>query len=481
MARYRRHVDLLELRVDFLTAEEAALAGALPGKVDLPVILTIRRKQDGGRFAGNERDRIRLLSRIAASGFAFLDLEEDLDAPALDRLISQSGAGVIRSFHDLQGVPDDLCERVGRLARSAREIPKAAVTPRCSRDLLLLLEAFEGLRHVPKVLLGMGDYGFPTRVLAPKLGSLFCYSSPPRQDAAPGHIDPESLDELYRYHRVDNDTEVYGVIGNPVMHSLSPRIHNAGLAALGLNAVYLPFLVDELTPFFQAADRLRIRGLSVTIPHKQSVIDLLARADRSVKAIGACNTLVRGRKGAWEGTNTDWTGFLSPLREAFGGSLPSGIGATVIGAGGASRAIVDALAENGGRVLILNRTPDRARQLAREFNAAAAALDDSGLEAMRGFNDLIVQATSVGMAPHSDEDPLPGYRFTGREVVYDLVYAPETTAFLTRALQAGCRVIRGRQMLLAQAFEQFRIFTGREYPLEAKKQFETRMDSRYPT
>ena len=472
-------MDLLELRADFLRPEEAVLAGALPARIDLPVILTIRRTREGGRFSADERDRVHLLSRLAGSGFSFFDLEEDLDSPSLDGLIAEAGATVIRSFHDRDGVPADLVQRVASLARSAREVPKAAVTPRGSSDLLRLLEAFRSLERVPKVLLGMGDYGFPTRVLAPKLGSLFCYTSPPGELAAPGHIDPESLDEMYRYHGITSDTGVYGVIGNPVMHSMSPTIHNRGLAALQRNAVYLPFLVDELAPFFRAADILDIQGLSVTIPHKENVMSLLERADQEATASGACNTVHRGPDGKWEGTNTDPAGFLSPLLEAFGGSFPSGLRATVIGAGGASRAIVHALVRNGARVLILNRTLDRARRLARVFNVQAAPLDESGLSLVAGFSDLIVQATSVGMPPRTADDPVAGYRFSGREVAYDLVYVPETTRFLSRALAAGCTIIRGRQMLLEQAFEQFRIFTGSEYPDEAKREIETRIESRY--
>lgn len=474
---YRRHIDLLELRADFLRPEEAVLAGALPDKVDLPVILTLRRTREGGRFSAGERERVQLLSRLAGAGFSFFDLEEDLVSPSLDQRIARTGAGVIRSFHDTDGVPADLGKRIVGLARSAREIPKAAVTPRGALDLLRILETFRTLGDIPKVLLGMGDYGFPTRVLAPKLGSFFCYSSLPGQAAAPGHIDPASLDDIYRYHQITGNTEVYGVIGNPVMHSLSPVIHNTGLSYLRRNAVYLPFLVDELAPFFQVADVLDIRGLSVTIPHKETVIGLLARADEAVTASGACNTLRRGPDGRWRGTNTDSAGFLSPLSGVFGASIPSGLGVTVIGAGGASRAIVHALVRSEARVLILNRTLDRARRLARLFKAQAAGLDEPGIDLMSGFNDLIVNATSVGMSPHADEDPVPGYRFSGREVAYDLVYVPKTTRFLRRALAAGCRVVRGRQMLLAQAREQFRIFTGSEYPVDAAREIEARIDS----
>jgi 3-dehydroquinate dehydratase/shikimate dehydrogenase len=139
----------------------------------------------------------------------------------------------------------------------------------------------------------------------------------------------------------------------------------------------------------------------------------------------------------------------------------------VIGAGGASRAVVHALVSSGARVLVLNRTAPKAELLAREFKVLSASLE-SGFKLMEGYNDLIVQATKVGMSPQEDADPLPAYQFTGRETVFDLVYVPQTTVFLQRALAAGCRVITGEQMLLAQAFEQFRFFTGSDYPEAAK-------------
>jgi 3-dehydroquinate dehydratase/shikimate dehydrogenase len=459
-AKLRKHADLLELRADALLPEEAGRAGELVREVDLPVILSVRRRKDGGAFSGPERERLRLLERLVPQGFAFVDLEHDLEAHALDRRTREAGVGVIRSFHDPAGVPFDLSERMQELARSAEEIPRATVTPRGSADLLRLLEAFERLARLPKVLSAAGDYGFPARMLAPKLGSLFCAAE-----------DPETADELYRCRQVSAATRVFGVIGNPVMHSLSPVIHNKGYAALGLDAIYLPFLVDDLEPFFRAADKLDIQGLSVTVPHKIGVMSRLARRDGSVSAIGACNTLHRRADGKWEGTNTDAAGFLSPLLAAFGGTLPQGLGATVIGAGGAARAVVHALAAEGVRVLILNRTPDRAQALAEDMSPRwgpriqVGPLD--GLALMNGFNDLIVQTTKVGMAPEAESDPLPGYSFSGRETVYDLVYVPAMTTFLKRAKAAGCPIIPGSQMLLAQAFEQFRIFTGSAYPRDA--------------
>ncbi len=474
---FRGRVDMVELRADHLAPGELASAGRLPGLVDLPVILTLRRTRDGGRFAGSEQERVGLLERLVGSGFAYVDIEEDLVAPSLDARIAEAGVRVVRSLHDFSGVPSDLAHRIARIPRGPREIPKAAVTPRSSAELAGLLEAFDGLDAPEKVVIGMGDIGFPTRVLASRLGSAWCYTSPTADPVAPGQMDPATLEGLYRFRATDRSTAVYGVIGNPVMHSLSPRIHNRGFSALGVNAVYLPFLVADLPGFWQVADALDIHGVSVTAPYKRSVLDRAGEVDDLVRSVGACNTLVRtGRESAWQGTNTDIEGFLAPLRRVFGGAIPRGLGATVIGAGGAARAVVQALAGAGARVLVLNRTIGDARALADAFGARSGGLDERGMDEAARFSDLIVQTTSVGMGPQIDATPVPGFPFTGRQIAYELIYSPPETRFLRDALKAGCRVVRGRQMLLAQAVQQFRLFAGAEYPPDLADEFLTQGD-----
>jgi 3-dehydroquinate dehydratase/shikimate dehydrogenase len=470
LEEYRPFIGLAELRADFLSAGEMASAARFPRMAGLPVILTVRRARDGGRFAGSESDRVALLRKLAAGGFAFVDLEEDVETPGLEADIEAGAGRIIRSMHDSSGVPVDLAIRMRRLARSPRELPKAAVMTRGTADLARLLTTFGELAGTEKVLLGMGDCGFATRVLASRLGSLICYSLPPQASAAPGQADPRTLETLYGFSRIDASTAVYGVIGNPVMHSLSPSIHNRGFEALGLNAVYIPFLVDDLAAFWAVADSIDIRGISVTAPFKEEVLPALARRDALVEALGACNTIIRGREaesGEWEGANTDVEGFLAPLREAFGGAIPRGLRATVIGAGGASRAVVHALASQGAEVLLLNRTMERARELARRFPVSAAPLDERAPALAREYSSLIVQASSAGMEPDAGVDPFPGYQFSGREVVYELIYRPRVTAFLDRARKAGCRLVFGEQMLRAQAREQFRLFTGLNLPPEA--------------
>jgi 3-dehydroquinate dehydratase/shikimate dehydrogenase len=328
----------------------------------------------------------------------------------------------------------------------------------------------------------MGGYGTCTRILARRLGSYLCYSSAPGPQAAPGQVDPLSLTSLYRFKSIGKDSALFGVIGRPVSHSLSPLIHNRGFQALGMDAVYLPFLVDDAGEFLRAAETLGVRGLSVTVPHKEAVMPLLSRRDAEVEAIGACNTMLRapGQSG-WSGTNTDAEGFLAPLAAAFGGSVPRGLRATVIGAGGASRAVVHALAQSAADVLVLNRSPERARELGRDFSVSWGPLDEEGAELMRDHAELVVQATSVGMEPSVEADPLPRYRFTGRETVYDLVYRPPVSAFLARARAAGCRTIGGGSMLLAQGLAQFRLFAGVPYPPELAREMEELLSAGDPS
>jgi 3-dehydroquinate dehydratase/shikimate dehydrogenase len=479
-ARYRLEVDLLELRADFLQPAEWASLARFPERAGLPVILTLRRPADGGRWPGSEGERRRLLERALAEAgtpYAFADLEEDLRDAALEQAARERGTRVIRSVHVLSGLPRDLAGRLRRLARSPGELPKAAVLVRGSRDLLRLVRAFRDLEGLEKILLGMGEHGLPSRVLAGRLGSWLTYCSPAGgagdpPAAAPGHLAPETLLEQYRFRRIDRETSLFGVIGNPIAHSRSPELHNRGYAELGLNAVYLPFRVDRLGPFLRAAELLGVQGLSVTVPFKREVLRRLAGAGEEVRAIGACNTLLRRGGGFW-GANTDAAGFLQPLERQAPELLRPGAGATVLGAGGAARAVVYALASRGLRVLVLNRTPLRARALARRFGCAWGGLEARGFERMRDFAQLIVQSTSVGMAaaegappaPRAGQaDPLAGYRFRGTELVYDLVYSPELTPLLARAREAGCRTVGGLSMLEAQGRAQFRLFTGRDYP-----------------
>jgi 3-dehydroquinate dehydratase/shikimate dehydrogenase len=460
----RRRIDLVEVRADFLEPEELGRVDAYPGLVDVPLIFTLRRESDGGRWTASEDERNECLLRAATGGYRYLDLESDVAFGDVEAQCAEVGTTIIRSLHDFSGVPSKMTDVIEKLPHEPGEIPKVAVTPASTADLIEIVKACRNLEGVEKIILGMGPWGFATRILAAKLGSLLTFCSPAGLETAPGHIDPETLTATYRYASITDMTDVYCVIGNPVMHSRSPWIHNPGFDSIGIDAVYVPLQIDELDRFFELAELLDIKGASVTVPHKSAIRKHLVSEDESVGAVGSCNTVVRGKDG-FQGANTDVFGFKAPLLDLFGGEgRLEGAKVTVIGAGGAARAVVHALKGLRAEVCVVNRTHQKAVALAREFGCEAAPLAPESVGTVREYSDLIVQTTSVGMHPHQDADPMPFYEFSGGEVVYDIVYTPPETLFLGRAKRAGCRTLNGERMLLEQAYLQFRLFTGFDYP-----------------
>jgi len=460
--RYKNYIDIVELRADFLAQNELQFIKKFPTLVDVPVILTLRRTADGGKFNATEAERRNLLKKSTVKAYSYLDLETDFKDNEFEAKIKRLGIKIIRSFHDFNGVPGNLTRRIKNIAREQGELPKAAVMPKNSKDLYKLLRCYKKLTHIEKIIVGMGDYGLPTRILSNYLGSFLSYCSRNQSLAAPGNKNPEEMVKLFGFHKIDPTTKIYGIIGNPIMHSFSPLIHNKGFKALEYNGVYLPFLVDNVSQFFKTAKLLNIQGLSVTIPYKQAVVRYLNTRHKNISKIKACNTIIRKKRGFY-GENTDADGFLKPLKNYFGDPIKQKIKATVIGAGGAARAVVYGLREHNAQVLILNRTLKKAKKLARSFDCEWGGLDKNGIEQIRDFSDLIVQTTSVGMDPYADKDPIAPYRFKGHEIVYDLIYNPPLTKILERALDKGCKVINGEEMLLAQAGAQFQLFTGSNY------------------
>jgi 3-dehydroquinate dehydratase/shikimate dehydrogenase len=449
---------MVELRLDLLQEPDRSAAERIREQIDLPMILTCRRKQDGGRWTIGERNRYRLLESCIDLGWEYIDLEEDCRKQELESAAAEHGVKIIRSYHDISGVPDNLFTRIVKLKKRG-DIAKIAVTPRNIDEVRMIFRVEKELESIhDKVVIGMGDFGIPTRILYKRTGSVFTFCSPAGSTAASGHLSAEHMAQLYRSDHITSDTKIFGIIGNPVMHTSSPLIHNPAFIDIGINAVYIPFLVDDVRGFFQLADMLPIQGFSVTVPHKQQVLPYLGRISREVKLIGSCNTVVKTGS-LWKGLNTDFYGFLKPIEDRLENSEIKR--AVVIGAGGGARAVVWALRNYGCKVTILNRTVEKAEKLAQ-----ATGSDYGGLE-MAGKlkqTDLIVQTTSAGMSPFEGIDPVPLLEFTGREIVYDLVYKPQDTAFLKRAIASGCQVVYGIEMLVGQGIKQFEAFTGMHYP-----------------
>jgi 3-dehydroquinate dehydratase/shikimate dehydrogenase len=439
--------DLVELRVDTVADPDAA--AALSGR-KLPVIFTCRPTWEGGHFAGSEEERRRLLLAARALGAEYVDVEWKADIPAL--MAARGGQGIVISQHDFDGMPADLAGIERAMRACGAEVVKLAVTAGALADCL-------ALGHIslsataPTVAIAMGDAGLASRVLATRFNSYWTYAG---DAVAPGQLPVQRLIDTFRYRDISADTAIYGVVGRPIGHSLSPVIHNAAFRAAGIDAVYLPLAARDYDDFLTFAEGMPIAGASVTAPFKSTAFDHAAECDATSRRIRSVNTL-RRRNGQWEARNTDVEGFLAPLQAV---SDLQRVRATVLGAGGAARAAVEGLQSAGANVSIAARRADRAREV-----AAAMTCGIADWPPRPGSWDVLVNATPVGTAPAVDDSPLPSGPFTG-DLVYDLVYNPTETRLLREARRAGCRTIGGLEMLIAQAQAQFAWWTGTPPPTE---------------
>jgi 3-dehydroquinate dehydratase/shikimate dehydrogenase len=323
--------------------------------------------------------------------------------------------------------------------------------------------------EIPTVGMCMGDIGTPSRILAGKFGAPFTYATFHHERAlAPGQLSYKQMTDIYRYERIGPNTAVYGVIADPVGHSLSPHVHNAAFEAKGVDAVYVPFRVpaDALAQFMADAPRMGVRGLSVTIPHKESIARHLTKVDPAVKSIAAVNTVVF--EGAEViGYNTDYNAAMDCLEMNLGviGADPSPLKnkrVLVLGAGGVARPIVYGLRKRGAVTTIASRTMARAERLAAAFEAKAVDWEARH----RGPCDIIINCTPVGMHPNVDESPIHKTFLKPAMLVFDTVYNPESTLLVKDARSRNCMTITGVEMFVRQAMLQFFLFTRREAPPE---------------
>ena len=434
--------DMVELRLD--TVKDPSAAAALAGRKK-PVIITCRPKSEGGHFNGSEDERRAILSEALSLGAEYVDLE--FTGSCADLMERTGGRRVILSHHNFTGMPADIKQLAHAMLASGAEVVKLAATAHSLRDCLTL-RAIGKATRVPMALVAMGEAGIASRVLASWMGSCWSYAG---DGAAPGQLPVQRMHEEYRFRRIGARTAVYGVLGKPVSHSVSPAMHNAAFRAAHLDAVYLPLAASDFADFEAFADEVNLAGVSVTAPFKVSAFERADECDAVSRRIQSVNTLRRD-SGKWLGCNTDVTGFLAPLESTM--RLP-GVRATILGAGGAARSVSVALASAGVKVTIAARRNDQAQSVAALTGAAITAWPPDPASW-----DLLVNATPLGTAPGVDASPLPDdYLFHGG-VVYDLVYNPPQTKFLGAAARAGCRTIGGLDMLVAQAQAQFEWWTG---------------------
>lgn len=447
-------VKLVELRLDYIQGR--VQVARLLRERHCPVIVTCRRVADGGRWEGDEESRLLLLRTAIAEGADYVDLEEDVAGT-----IPRFGATKrIVSHHDFSKTPADLAALHARLAGLKADIVKIATMANRPSDNLRMLDLVR-TATVPTVGICMGDIGVPTRVLAGRAGAPFTYATfNDERVMAPGLIGWQVMRHVYRYERITSATRIYGVVADPVAHSLSPVVHNAALAQAELDAVYVPFRVpqEHLDEFLADAGRWPLSGLSVTIPHKEAALRHVTAADPLVTAIGATNTLTFGPEGV-AAANTDASAALesllaamSDVEQPIGGDGLGIRSALILGSGGAARAVAFALRQRGLRVTVTSRTSDRAKRMAADVQCEAVPWDARH----RYPHDCLINCTPVGMHPHVDETPFEKESLKNYLVVFDTVYNPENTLLIKDARVASCRTVTGVEMFVRQAAIQFR-------------------------
>jgi 3-dehydroquinate dehydratase/shikimate dehydrogenase len=306
----------------------------------------------------------------------------------------------------------------------------------------------------------MGEIGLPMRVLALRQGSALTYA-PVAAATAPGQVNLHDLKELYRAHLLTRKTRVFGVIGNPIGHSLSPLLHNTGYVAAKKDAVFLPFLVEQLGEFLKVMREIGVMGFSVTLPHKEKIFNYLDECEPLAEEIGAVNTVTVRRDGKLAGSNTDYVGVLRALE---GKRQLKDSRIVIFGAGGAARAAAFAIAEAGGEVLVCARRERAAKQLARAVHGGVLRR----VALRRERFDAILNTTPVGMHPHAETSPLEAAELNC-SLVMDMIYRPLQTKLLRMAAARGIKTVSGVEMFLAQGIAQWELWMGSRAPEAAMR------------
>jgi 3-dehydroquinate dehydratase/shikimate dehydrogenase len=474
--------EVLELRTDYLENLSVDLVKNLIAEAKgtlgqkLPLIVTCRDIRQGGAIDYPLQLRIDVLTSALKAGAEFIDFEYENflsteNQEKIKLVLSQISKGrLILSAHNFESKFDNITKlrrQITTLYPAA--IPKLVYTANHINDCF---DAFDLLHSTSgaAIVFCMGEAGLISRIIAKKLNSFVTFASiDDRSATAPGQLTIKQFKKLYRYDFINSGTELYGIIGSPVAHSLSPAVHNACFAETRANKLYLPLLVkggkDEFDRFMNsilARPWLGFRGFSVTIPHKQNALHYVRKNQGFVEPlaekIGAVNTLLVRPDGKLMAYNTDYAGALDAITSTLKitRSDLKDAPVAVIGAGGVARAIVAGLSDTGAKIKIYNRTVERGEKLAADFNCGFAPLDE--LPKLRA--KLLVNSTSIGMHPKTDAIPLPKECLKKDMTVFDTVYNPAETLLLKQAKAAGAKTIDGQSMFINQAAAQFKLFSG---------------------
>jgi len=458
-----RDNPFIELRLDYIPRPALALGRVREFAETHPhvtLVATCRRASSGGKYKGQISSEVDLLAKAAESGCHLIDVELQTAARLKPAQIEKlrSLAAVILSFHDLRTTAK-LEETLKKMAAYPADFYKIVGTATSLYDNVTMMKFLEKNGDAHSLIgICMGEQGIISRVLGVRAGSAFTFGAISWEEkTAPGQVTAQELRSVYRIEQVDAASKVYGVAGDPVLHSLSPAIMNAALRRENVNGVFLGLHAKSLKDLLACVREIPIHGLAITMPHKRAILEYLDNTDPQTAKIGACNTVVRSQDGKLYGFNTDSAGVVTPLEQRI---QLKDARILVVGAGGAARAAIFGLKERGAEVFILNRNMDKALKLARQAKARTAKR--SNLKKL-DF-DVIINATPVGMGD-GRESPLNADEIRAK-YVFDMVYDPAETKLLSLAKERGAEVIPGSVMFVYQAARQFEIWTGKPAPRE---------------
>jgi 3-dehydroquinate dehydratase/shikimate dehydrogenase len=454
--------DLFEVRADLVL--DLDLLEILRARVK-PLMLTCRAESEGGRWAdADPRRRLALLEGVKR-GYDYVDIEHR--SGLVDVMREKAGRGLVVSYHDLEGMPADLDTLYREMAERGADVVKIAVTPRSVADVgrvLAFAARAEAGGGPPVVPIAMGPLGVVTRIVSGRHGAPFTFASTSAgAESAPGQIPASLMAGLFRVGSLTSATRVYGILGSDVGSSLSPVLHNRAFEARGIDAVYVPLQADSLDAFMMAMPALQLSGFSVTRPYKVDILSHIQEVEEAAAVCGSVNTVVTQPDGTLRGSTTDGIGVLASLKKRVDVKEKAVV---ILGAGGAARSAALSLAKKGAKVVLLARDPKQAAVSARAVGCGHGALAD----AKRHAWDVLINATPVGSGAMVEETPLPAKLHRPGTVVLDMVYDPLETRFLREAREAGCTIVDGLEMLVAQAVAQFETWTGVEAPMDVMRQ-----------
>lgn len=480
-AAQKAGADLVELRADTATTDEA-LAALAHGP--LKKLVTLRSTDEGGKDSRSDAARAALLTAALERGAALIDIEFAAyqRSPELRALAAKAGDRTVLSYHNFAHLPADLPARIDAMLAVPNAVVKIAYMPANLRETLRGFEFNARIRANGRasIVLAMGEHGVISRLLAAYAGQYLTFATTPASGpSAPGQPSVDDLLRTYRFRQQQPNATLFGVIGHPIGHSLSPHLHNAAFAAVGFAGIYVPLLIaPDYDSFANTVDdlrtHLRIRGLSITIPHKENAIRYAREhgftIDPLSQHIGVVNTFDFNQAPPLA-LNTDYAGSLDALVSAWHGQRESLAGkrVAVLGAGGAARAIVAGLAHYGATVVIYNRTLARAEELAAEFNnKTGKVVAAPWANLCKSCCEAYINCTPLGMYPNIDTCPIAesDISFSPETVVFDTVYNPLHTKLLKLAQTQNARIVTGSEMFIRQAAIQFKHFTGHDAPMD---------------